>query len=94
MILREAEILKIRLELELYEYSNEEKKRKEERLVKLYKENGDPQGIQMMLSLKLWDDVQELIGTSKLPDSPIIDFFKCISALHTKSTGVPSLEKS
>lgn len=94
MILREAEILKIRLELELYEYSNEDKKRKEERLVKLYKENGDSaNAIQMMLSLKLWDDVQELISTSKLPDSPIIDFFKCMSALHTKSTGVSSLER-
>ena len=41
MILREAEILKLRLQLELYDYSNEEKKRKEERLVELYKENGD-----------------------------------------------------
>ncbi len=94
IILRQAEILKIRLELELYEYTNEEKKRKEERLVILYKENDEPENaIQMMLSLKLWDEVCDLIDSTNLPNSPKIDFFKCMSALHTQQSGVSSLEK-
>lgn len=94
MILREAEILVIRLELELRNYSDEEIQRKTKRLVELYKENGEAaNAIEMMLQLHQWNEVYDEIMKGKLPDSPLIDFYKCMSSLHEKGMGVASLER-
>ena len=94
MVLREAEILKIRLELELRDYSDEEKQRKTKRLVELYKENGEAaNAIEMMLQLQQWNQVYDEIKKGKLPDSPLIGFYECMSSLHKKGMGVSSLER-
>ena len=94
MILREAEILVIRLELELRNYSDEEIQRKRKRLVELYKENGEAaNAIEMMLQLHQWNEVYDEIMKGKLPNSPLIDFYKSMSSLHEKGIGVASLER-
>lgn len=94
MVLRKAEILKIRLELELGDYPDEETKRKKKRLVELYKENGEAaNAIEMMLQLHQWNEVYDEIMKGKLPNSPLIDFYKCMSSLHEKGMGVNSLER-
>ncbi len=94
MVLREAEILKIRLELELRNYSDEEIQRKTKRLVELYKENGEAaNAIEMMLQLQQWNEVYDEIKKGNLPKSPLIDFYKCMSSLHKKGMGVSSLER-
>lgn len=94
MVLREAEILKIRLELELRNYSDEERQRKTTRLVELYKENGEAaNAIEMMLQLQQWNEVYGEIQKGNLPKSMLIDFYRCMSSLHKKGMGVSSLER-
>ena len=94
MVLREAEILKIRLELELRNYSDEEIQRKTTRLVELYKENGEAaNAIEMMLQLQQWNEVYSEIQKGNLPKSPLMDFYRCMSSLHKKGMGVSSLER-
>ena len=93
-ILREAEILKIRLELELNTYSELDKRRKQERLIELFSEGGQVEHVvEVMLQLEQWDDVRIEIEKGNLPESPKFKFYKSISSLHLKQDGVESLEE-
>jgi len=91
----DIEVLKISLEKELADMTNEELKLKNLRLVELYSQRGDIEDvIKMRLELELWDEVHEefVNGSQKLPNNAVFNFFKCISGLHLKRNSSAYLE--